>query len=83
MNSIYFDNINDKLKKLPDNLLADVEKYIDYLTSKLTDTDWANTLSEDQIKYIKKGTEDIANQHTMTHEEAMDKINNHIKKKYK
>jgi|688.fasta_scaffold26352_3 hypothetical protein len=80
MNTIYFDNINDKLKKLPDNLLAEVEKYIDFLTYKHNDTDWANTLSEEQAHYIKKGIDDIANQRILTHEDAVTKINKHIKK---
>jgi hypothetical protein len=52
--------------------LQEVDKYIDFLNYKYSD--WAEQLSEDQIKLIEKGTKDIEEKRLIPHKEAKERI---------
>jgi len=73
--------INDKLKNIPDNFLKDIINYLDFISFKSTTEDWATGLSEKDFKLIAKGTEDIKNGRVHSHSSAMKKISSHIKSK--
>ena len=65
------------MNSLPETLLEEVDKYIDYLNYKYSD--WSDQLSQHQVELIKKGKADIEANKTMTHQEAKEKIQAHIK----
>jgi hypothetical protein len=69
--------VSQKINALPLPLLQDVDRYIDFLNFKYAD--WGEQLTE--IYLIKKGTDDILNNRIVPHEEAKEKIKNHIKSK--
>lgn len=65
------------MNSLPETLLEEVDKYIDYLNYKYSD--WSDQLSQHQVELIKKGKADIEANNTMTNEEAKEKIQAYIK----
>ena len=73
--------INNKLKDIPDNFFKDIVAYLDFISSKSNSKDWAIGLSEKDFKLIAKGTEDIKNGKTHSHSSALKKISTHIKSK--
>jgi hypothetical protein len=79
MNTITPLQINKKINLLPVTLLEEVDKYIDFLNFKYTD--WGQQLSENQIALIEKGKKDIDENRIMSHNEAKERIKNHIKNK--
>jgi hypothetical protein len=81
MNTITVSQVNQKIKSLPITLLEEVDKYIDFLKYKYSQSDWAEKLSEQQIQLIEKGKKDIEENRVMSHKEAKEKIKNHIKNK--
>lgn len=73
--------INQKINAFPAKLLQEVDKYIDFLTFKHSQSDWAENLTVQQIFFIEKGKKDIEENRVMLHSEAKEKIKNHIKSK--
>lgn len=73
--------ISQKINSLPATLLLEVDKYIDFLKYKYSQSDWAEKLSDQQIQLIEKGKIDIEENRVMSHKEAKEKIKNHIKNK--
>jgi hypothetical protein len=71
--------VNQKINSLPASLLQEVDKYIDFLTYKYSD--WADQLSEQQIKFIEKGTKDIEENRLIPHKEAKERIKTYIQNK--
>ena len=71
--------ISQKINSLPATLLLEVDKYIDFLTYKYSQSDWAEKLSEQQMQLVEKGKKDIEENRVMSHKEAKEKIKNHIK----
>jgi hypothetical protein len=51
--------ISQKINSLPATLLLEVDKYIDFLKYKYSQSDWAEKLSEQQIQLVEKGKKDI------------------------
>ena len=74
-------DLENNLKTLPKELLGNVNDYIDFLKEKYLTKDWANQLSETQIKSIEKGISDIENGNIISHEEAKQKIRNYLQSK--
>lgn len=81
MATITASQINLKINALPTNLLYEVDKYIDFLTFKSANSDWAEELSEQQISLIEKGKKDIEENRVIPHHEAKEQIKNYIKNK--
>jgi len=77
--------IEKSLKSLPKEFLGQVNDYIEFLKSKYTETktgkDWAENLTDSQKISIEKGIDDIKNQKTYSHEEAKQKIRQHLSEK--
>jgi hypothetical protein len=83
MSSATISKINQKIKSLPANLLQEVDQYIDFLKYKNDQSDWSESVSEDQLSLIEKGKKDIEEGRTYTHKEAKQKIADYIKSKNK
>ncbi len=81
MSSITASKLNQKINLLPDNLIQEVEKFVDYLQYKSEHEDWSVDLTENQKQSIKNGREDISNGKTYSHVEAKNIIKEHIKSK--
>ena len=75
------DQINDKLKNIPDTFFKDIITYLDFISHSSNADDWAIGLSAKDFELIAKGTQDIKKGRTMSHTEAMKKISAHIKSK--
>ncbi|MCX2680857.1 hypothetical protein OOZ15_12960 [Galbibacter sp. EGI 63066] len=78
--------INKRIDKLPESILVELDKYLDYLLFKhdyLEDEDWANSLSEEQAAYIQKGEDDIENGRVVPHSEAIKKMKDYLNEKIK
>jgi hypothetical protein len=73
--------ISQKIDSLPVSLLVEIDKYIDFLKYKYSQSDWAENLSEQQMQLVEKGKKDIEENRVMSHKEAKEKIKNHIKNK--
>jgi len=81
MDSITVSKLSQKIKMLPDDLLQEVDKFIDFLNYKSENADWSDFLTDEQKLLIKKGSNDISNGNTYSHAEAKQKIKEHIKSK--
>ncbi len=81
MTTITATQINKKIKSLPVNLLYEVDRYIEFLAFKSSNSDWAEQLSEQQISLIEKGKKDIEENRVIPHKEAKERIKNYIKNK--
>ena len=81
MSSSTVSKISEKIKSLPENLLQEVEQYIDFLKYKNDQTDWSQSISEDEHSLIKKGKKDIEEGRVYSHKEAKQKIADYIKNK--
>ena len=75
--------INHKLKNIPDNFANDIITYLDYLSFKAGTKNWASDLSPKELELVKRGAEDVKNGTTFTNMQAIEKINAHIKRKHK
>ena len=81
MSSATISKISQKIKSLPENLLQEVDQYIDFLKYKNDQTDWSESVSEDELSLIKKGKKDIEEGRVYSHKEAKQKIADYIKNK--
>ena len=81
MKGITVSQVNKKIESLPQNLLQEVDQFIDYLTNRSTQTDWSEALSESQLGLIGKGKKDIEEGRVISHKEAKQKINEYIRTK--
>lgn len=81
MDSITASKLSQKIQLLPDNLLHEVDKFVDYLNYRSEQSDWSEGLSDSQKQSIKKGSEDISNGKTYSHAEAKQKIKEYINSK--
>nr|WP_315198129.1 DUF2281 domain-containing protein [uncultured Flavobacterium sp.] len=81
MSSAIVSKINQKIKSLPANLLQEVDQYIDFLKYKNDQSDWSESVSEDQLSLIEKGKKDIEEGRVYSHKEAKQKIADYIKNK--
>ncbi len=81
MNTSTASKINNRIKTLPENILLEIDKYIDFLTYKSSNSDWAEELSAKQTSLIEKGKKDIEESRIYTHQEAKKKIADYIKNK--
>lgn len=81
MDSATASKLNQKIKMFPEDLLQEVDKFVDYLKFKSENSDWSETLNDDQKLLIEKGSEDISKGRTYTHTEAKQRIKDHIKSK--
>jgi hypothetical protein len=81
MATINASQLNQKIKLLPANLLQEVNDYIEYLTFKSSQKDWANDLTNEQISLIEKGKKDIEENRLVSHKEARERIKNNIQNK--
>jgi phosphoserine aminotransferase len=81
MATINASQLNQKIKLLPANLLQEVNDYIEYLTFKSSQKDWANDLAKEQISLIEKGKKDTEENRVISHKEARKQIDNYIKNK--
>ncbi|MDO5636309.1 MAG: DUF2281 domain-containing protein [Myroides sp.] len=81
MKTITAYQINQKVNALPEKLLQELDDYIDFLKYKYAQKDWSDDLTDEQIKLIEKGRNDIAQGKVISHTEAKEKIKNYIKNK--
>ena len=81
MKTSSLNQINNKLKNIPDDFFNTIISYLDFISDKSNTNDWAIGLSEKDFKLIAKGTEDIKTGKTHTHSSAMKKIASHINSK--
>lgn len=81
MDSVTASKLSKKIKSLPDDLLQEVDKFIDFLNYKSSNADWSETIDASQNELIKKGEDDILNGRVFSHSEAKQKIKEHIKSK--
>lgn len=79
MNSVTPLDVNRKINALPDNLLQEVDKYIDFLNFRQSNL--SSGLSEKEISLIEKGKSDMEQNRTIPHKEAKERIKNYIKNK--
>ena len=83
MRNVALNQINTKLKSIPDNFVKDIIEYLDYLSFKANTGDWATELTAKELQLVKRGTKDLKNGAVFSHHEATAKINAHIKQKHK
>jgi len=81
MDSITASKLSQKIKLLPEDLLQEVDKFVDYLKFKSEQNDWSDDLNDYEKQSIKSGSEDISNGKTYSHAEAKQKIKEHINSK--
>jgi hypothetical protein len=81
MNTLNYQEINKKINLLPKNLLQEVNDYIDFLTYKNNQKDWANHLTEKQKELIEQGKRDIENNNMVSQDVAKERIKNYLKNK--
>lgn len=81
MNTITAFQINQKVNALPEKLLQELDDYIDFLKYKYAQKDWSDDLTEQQIKLIEKGKNDLEQGKILSHTQAKEKIKNYIKNK--
>lgn len=79
MNSVTPLDVNRKINALPDALLQEVDKYIDFLNFR--NSTLSAELSEKEISLIEKGKSDIEQNRLIPHKEAKERIKNYIKNK--
>ena len=80
MESLLHQKISDKIKEIPEYLLEELSDFIDFLMIK-KEKDWAKNLSENQIKNIQEGLEDIKNNNVFSHESVMEEMAEYISQK--
>jgi len=75
--------INKKLNSLPEIALQELRQYLDFLSFKYQDEDWANHLSDEVKKSIQQGMDDIKNGRVIPHSEAREMMQEYLLKKTK
>jgi hypothetical protein len=83
MKAASLNQINIKLKGIPDNFTNEIIAYLDFLSFKANTNDWAATLTAKDFELIERGTADIKSGKVFSHTAAMKKINAHVKAKAK
>jgi hypothetical protein len=83
MRASSLNQINNRLKAIPDNFADEIIAYLDFLAFKSNTDDWATTLTAKDFELIERGTADLKNGRVHSHTAAMKKINAHIKAKAK
>ena len=81
MNTNTINKINEKLKVMPDDVVDDILKYLDFLNFEKKDSDWQDDLSDLEHTLIKQGQDDLINNRTYSHQEALELIQHHINAK--
>lgn len=81
MDSITASKLSKKIQSLPDDLLQEVDKFIDFLNFKSSNSNWSEITTKEQNDLIKKGEDDILNGRVFSHSEAKEKIKEYIKSK--
>lgn len=81
MKATALNQINHKLKNVPDSFVDDIIAFLDFLSFKANTKDWASNLTAKDFQLIQRGTEDIKNGRTHSHTQAMKKINSYLKTK--
>ncbi|MGQ7945685.1 DUF2281 domain-containing protein [Flavobacterium sp. WC2509] len=81
MSSATISKISQKIKSLPENLLQEVDQYIDFLKYKNDQSDWSESISDDELSLIENGKKDIEEGRVYSHKEAKQKIADYIKNK--
>lgn len=66
MNTSTIKQVNDKLKVLPENLLEEVEKYIDFLSFRYLQEDsdipeWHKTIVAERLEEYRKNPQNVKN----------------------
>lgn len=83
MKASSLNQINSKLKVIPDNFADEIISYLDFLSFKANTDDWAATLTAKDFELIERGTADIKKGRVYSHTAATKKINAHVKAKSK
>jgi hypothetical protein len=83
MKTSSLNQINSRLKVIPDNFAGEIIAYLDFLSFKANTDDWATTLTAKDFELIQRGTADLKNGKVYSHTAAMKKINAHVKAKAK
>lgn len=74
-------DLNKRINSLPKKALIELEQFLNYLDYKHNQTDdWADELSDEEIKSIQRGKKDIENGRTIPHAEASEIMSEHWKK---
>ena len=81
MSTINASQLNQKIKRLPVNLLQEVDDYIEFLTYKSSQKDWADDLNPEQISRLEKGKQDIIENKIISHQDARKIIDSYLKRK--
>jgi len=81
MSSATVSKISQKIKSLPENLLQEVDQYIDFLKYKNDQSDWSESMSDNDLSLIEKGKKDIEEGRVYSHKVAKQKIADYIKNK--
>jgi hypothetical protein len=79
MKPISASQVNKKIASLPQNLLQEVDHFIDFIIN--NPTDWAETLSEYHSALIEKGKRDIEEGRVISDKEARQRIKEYIRSK--
>jgi len=80
MKASALNQINNKLKSIPDNFVNDIMEFLEFLSFRANAKDWAAHLTPKDSQLIKRGADDLKNGRTHSHESAMKKINAHVRK---
>ncbi len=80
MSKINAFELSQKISLLPVHLLQEVNDYIEFLTFKSSQKDWADNLTNNQKTLIEKGKNDIEENKVITHKGARKLINKYINK---
>lgn len=82
MDTVTASKLSQKIQSLTDDLLQEVDKFIDFLNYKSSNIDWSETINETQNELIKKGEDDILNERVFSHSEAKQRMKEYIKSKF-
>lgn len=81
MNTITASQINKKVNALPKTLLKELDEYIDFLKYKYAQKELNDNLTDQQIKLIEKGRDDLIQGRVHSHSEVKEQIKDYIKNK--
>ncbi|MEO5570582.1 MAG: hypothetical protein ABIT08_00905 [Bacteroidia bacterium] len=80
MKASELNQINNKLKSIPDTFVNDIMEFLEFLSFRANAKDWAEHLTAKDSQRIKRGADDLKKGRTYTHERAMKKINAQVEK---
>ncbi len=81
MNKMSITQINQKINSLPEDMLKELDEYIDFFKYKYSQKELKVNLTEQQLQLIEKGRNDLIQGKVLSHSEAKEKIKNHVKNK--